>query len=363
MTIYFGENLKKLRKSKDLTQETLADFLGVSFQAVSKWERNESYPDITMLPAIASFFNVSLETLLGVDIIEKENKIKEYCDEYRRLWSEHKVDEVKALMKNAVSEFPGNFELLSKYFNALIKASFDDKYRLSIKSEVYRIYDTIQNHCTVDSIRIWTKKLMCRYLRDMSFIEDSGVGIADAEKILDEMPIMQNTRDYEAMYMYPYDDKKRAVACAAGTSEMLYLLGEIIDRRRSNPLECDENVLKAYVNLIEAIMPDGDYGKCYHLIIYDCGYIGVKKYVNGDIAGALEYFEKMCKLADEYDKLPEISIHTSENLEGLEFDKAKMLLGTSKMTDRVKHNMLKNYPLSDEFKSSEEFKQILKILG
>ncbi len=46
MKIYFGENLKRLRKEKELTQETLADFLGVSFQAVSKWERNESYPNI-----------------------------------------------------------------------------------------------------------------------------------------------------------------------------------------------------------------------------------------------------------------------------------------------------------------------------
>lgn len=41
MTIYFGENLKNLRKEKDLTQETLADYLGVSFQAISKWERGE----------------------------------------------------------------------------------------------------------------------------------------------------------------------------------------------------------------------------------------------------------------------------------------------------------------------------------
>ena len=82
MTIYFGENLKKFRKAKELTQETLADFLGVSFQAVSKWERNESYPDITMLPIIASFFGVTVDSLLGTDMIENNRRIEEYNETY-----------------------------------------------------------------------------------------------------------------------------------------------------------------------------------------------------------------------------------------------------------------------------------------
>ena len=67
MNIYFGENLKNLRKQKNLTQERLAEFLGVSFQTVSKWERGDTYPDITMLPEIASFFRVSVDELLGVN--------------------------------------------------------------------------------------------------------------------------------------------------------------------------------------------------------------------------------------------------------------------------------------------------------
>ncbi len=363
MTNYFGENLKKLRKSKDLTQETLAEFLGVSFQAISKWERNESYPDITTLPAIASFFNVSLDTLLGLDLMKKEEKINDYREEYRRLWSEHKLNEVRELMKKAINEFPGNFELLAKYFNALIKASVDDDYRIKIKAEAYKIYDNIQNYCTDDSIRIWTKQIMCRYLRDLSVVTGSGVTIEDAEKILSQMPIMQNTRDYEAMFLYPNNIEKRASACAKGTSEMLFLLGEVINRKYSNPTEYDENILSAYINLIESIMPNGDYGKCFHLLAFDYGYLGIQKYLKKNTQDAIECFSKMCKLAIEYDKLPEISIHSSKTFEGLEFDKAKMLLGKNKLSERVKYELLTNYPLSAEFKSSKEFKEILNILA
>ena len=55
MTVYLNESIKKLRRERNLTQEALAEFLGVTFQTVSNWERGESYPDITMLPEIASF--------------------------------------------------------------------------------------------------------------------------------------------------------------------------------------------------------------------------------------------------------------------------------------------------------------------
>lgn len=51
-----GENLKKFRLQRELTQEQLADVLGVSAQAVSRWENGTTYPDITLLPTIASYF-------------------------------------------------------------------------------------------------------------------------------------------------------------------------------------------------------------------------------------------------------------------------------------------------------------------
>lgn len=76
MTIYLSENIKRLRQEKGITQETLAGFLGVTFQSVSRWERGESYPDITILPEIAGFFKVSVDDLLGFGRAKDEEEKK-----------------------------------------------------------------------------------------------------------------------------------------------------------------------------------------------------------------------------------------------------------------------------------------------
>lgn len=60
-----GENILKLRKEKKLTQEQLASLLGVTFQAVSRWENGQAYPDIELIPQLASVFGVSIDSLLG----------------------------------------------------------------------------------------------------------------------------------------------------------------------------------------------------------------------------------------------------------------------------------------------------------
>ena len=61
----FGQRLQKLRKQKNMTQGDFADRLGVTAQAVSKWENDLSYPDITLIPTIATIFNVEENDLFG----------------------------------------------------------------------------------------------------------------------------------------------------------------------------------------------------------------------------------------------------------------------------------------------------------
>lgn len=66
-----------LRKIKKITQQELADCIGVSFQTISKWETGVNMPDITILPLLADFFNVSTDQLLGLKPLEGETYLPE----------------------------------------------------------------------------------------------------------------------------------------------------------------------------------------------------------------------------------------------------------------------------------------------
>lgn len=85
--LYLAENLKKQRMLKNLTQEDVAELLGITPQSVSKWERGESYPDITFLPALANIFETSIDLLIGMDTIRAEGahySIHKKAIEYQR---------------------------------------------------------------------------------------------------------------------------------------------------------------------------------------------------------------------------------------------------------------------------------------
>lgn len=69
-----GKTIADYRKAANMTQSEVADKLGVTYQAVSKWERDESLPDITMLPKIADLFNISIDNLLRGSFEMKEEK-------------------------------------------------------------------------------------------------------------------------------------------------------------------------------------------------------------------------------------------------------------------------------------------------
>ena len=84
MQLNIGTKIKELRRRDRRTQEALAEALGVTNQAVSRWESGGSYPDMEIVPAIANYFHVSIDELFGYhddredrikNILEKADKI------------------------------------------------------------------------------------------------------------------------------------------------------------------------------------------------------------------------------------------------------------------------------------------------
>ena len=128
MEIQLSKTLKDLRQKNNKTQDDLAEYLGITSQAVSKWERCEGYPDITLLPQIAAFFHVSVDTLLGVDEIARQVRIDEITAEYNRirhhvpLDPNYRLDDGIKLIRNALKEVPGEF-----FFEQLLAADLSWK--------------------------------------------------------------------------------------------------------------------------------------------------------------------------------------------------------------------------------------------
>ena len=121
--IRLGEKIKSLRKQKNISQEVFANYLGVSFQAVSKWENGNTMPDVTMIPAIASFFGVSTDELFDFNIFEMEKQIDEICDEaYQYRFTDTPKSE--AILREGLQRFPGNEIILN---NLLYSLYFQEK--------------------------------------------------------------------------------------------------------------------------------------------------------------------------------------------------------------------------------------------
>ena len=119
MEINLKEKLRELRLKKNVTQEALANHLGVTSQSVSKWERGEGFPDITLLPKIALYFNVTVDELLCVDQVKIEAIINEYQIKSREYHQAGENEKNLRLWEEAYSRFPNNLLVMENLMYAI----------------------------------------------------------------------------------------------------------------------------------------------------------------------------------------------------------------------------------------------------
>lgn len=161
MEIRIGKNIKRLRKAKNVTQEQISEILGISVTAVSKWERNETYPDITLLFPLAHYFGVTLDELMGYDEEKVQAEIDKTLELYRSLWMTE-PETAREVIEKAYRNYPNDYLVMHYYMWNLAgdMADNDPGILLEHKGEFLSICDKILNGCTEETVRLnaWNMK-------------------------------------------------------------------------------------------------------------------------------------------------------------------------------------------------------------
>ena len=197
--IKIGEKIRLLRKKNDVTQDRLAYHLGVTPQAVSRWESGVCYPDMNYLPAIADYFSVTMDELLCYTGAQKAAKVTEYLEEVERLLDRDRVTEALEVLRRAMAEIPSDPSLqleaagvLSLYAGMLAEAGTGERVESAVSavlSEAVSLCRHILEDCTDDGLRDETKKTLCDI-----YAHQLG-DVAQAEEIADQLHGMSVSRE------------------------------------------------------------------------------------------------------------------------------------------------------------------------
>lgn len=154
-TLNLAENLIRLRREKEVTQEEVASFIGVTKASVSKWETKQSLPDILLLPVLASYYGVTVDELLGYKPqLGKEQIQKIYHDlaaEFAEKPFEEVMDASRKLVKKYYSCYSFLLQISILWLNHYTFAE-DPKSQMGILDETVELCTHIIDNCKDISI-------------------------------------------------------------------------------------------------------------------------------------------------------------------------------------------------------------------
>ena len=316
MNINIAANLKRLRKQRELTQEDLANFIGVSFQAVSKWECGDGYPDITFLPVLSSFFEITVDELLGIDKIRDDEEVKKILELNYSMAPDGKSEERIALLRDAVKRYPGNYELLMALATVLtFIQGADEETKEQNRKESMEICERILARCTNNVIRNNAQVKLC-YLYDEMGQKEKAAEIAG------ELPYIWNCGLIYADFL---TGDKRIKAIRHNILHLTDALDWQVERISSDdtiPIEDEIEIYKRMIQIFRLVFDEGEF---YHLAV-NMGeryrYLACCYMVIGDNESALDALEQALPYAIAYDNQPEEAEYKSVMLRGLKFERA-----------------------------------------
>lgn len=289
MKLEVGKVIYRLRKEKNITQEALSKAVGVSVAAVSKWESNNSYPDITLLPSISRFFNISIDELLSYKKDMSNEEVMEIVKKCALLFETNTVENAMKVCEDYIKEYPNNmflkFRMASLYMMSTPSAKDEEEAKAMLNKSI-ELFEQSANSSDIEISQISKHSLSSLYYMNEE--------IEKAEEVLLSLPKLTVDRDDMLVNLYINQNKK---------DEALKLLRNLTYKRLSNltmaldsyiSLSAQENdyeksmkVLSLKNKLVEVFGVESIYGVSVNLMYVE---IYSKK---KNAKKALDYMEKL----------------------------------------------------------------------
>ena len=328
MQLELGQKIRELRHRDGRTQEALADALGVTSQAISRWEANGGYPDMEMIPAIANYFGVSIDELFGYenDREQKIGTIIEKIDSFgiKSRGDDGWVDECVSILREGLAEFPGNERLLITLAETLSEAGwrrhkewvyYDEEGYMRHNYDVHRentywnesvkICEQLVSSTTDSTISMRATTILV--LLNRNFGENEK-----ARAYAQRMPEMKYCR--ELMLASASDGKEEAkyigeflLKSACEFAEQ-FVYGLIVNKHNYDS-DMPINKIKGLISLFDLICDDGNFGKYNDMLIKLYLYLSRIQWERGYHDEAFESLDKALYHAKELERLIGKSVH------------------------------------------------------
>ena len=342
MSFDFGKNLRDLRVAKGLTQEQAAELLNVSKQSVSRWENNTTYPDITFLPSLASFYGVTVDSLLGADFAFRFSTLEGYRTQHRE--AHHLGDTVAALeLSQALyAQLPNEAEVMSDLMIDAYLMSFGQE------GEKRRHYLELSTSVAERFLKM-TDDLeeQCRCIRYISLCHKALGQPEQAQRWMMKLPSVWSGIELTALEVLEGEtrlDHIRSSLC--DLADILKTLIFVYAKEGTLPREERVRVLEKLPCLLEIFFEKGDYG--LFTVTLSRAYAELAVLSKDLPEKCREYTQKAFEYADAFDNLTP-GVHSSLLFRGMTYSPKDF----SKNYSKTQHEMVVAR-LSDEADETEE---------
>ncbi|MCM1272820.1 MAG: helix-turn-helix domain-containing protein [Clostridium sp.] len=252
-----SDNIAMHRRRKKITQDELAQFIGVTKASVSKWENGQSMPDIMLLPSLASFFDISIDELMGYEPYLSDEQIYKIYEDLKISFVEKTyaevIDECDVLVKKYYSCYPFLFRMCALYLNHY-KLAGDDVGERELLLRIVSIAEHILKHCK--DIHVCNSTIEVKALADLLLGNTDSVVSSLGGRVNDKFIYVNNIttliKAYQIQGNVPMANQMAQMdmytdILSLVTTAIIYIETNISDRKVCHDtIERVEQVMKAY---------------------------------------------------------------------------------------------------------------------